>query len=299
MWTLDLEKRRRYVHGMGRLAVWYVRVLLERGEVAVDDLPLALCKRVDLYRLTDLWSGTNDRDDGLADPEWMSRAREIAGWIGSTPMDGIGELEQRVLAALEPSMEARMRKDVGPPPVRPFECWSYELGWPGLADGSGVLGKVTNPVHVEAILRKAVGLSPRPSPDGVLHFVNALVPQSPFDDMARLRATLQALIAEVRSRHGQVRELWCNTWLNDHVHFRALFPERWFRNGRVAPPGNYRNWWGQFARRDGDFNEAAAQRFRQSGGTFPYRALQCHASLREIEAHLEREAGVGAEAGSR
>ena len=286
MWTLDLEKRRRYVHGMTRLGVWYARGLLERGEVRPEALPVALCKRVDLYRLTDLWNGANDTDDGLADPKWMARANEIARWMRDTPIDQVGALEDRVLASLEPSIEARLPKDVGPPPLRPFACWTYELGWPGLADGRGIWGKLANPIHVEAALRKAVGLRPRPSPDGVLHFMNVVVPRSPFDNLPELAATLLALIADLQSHHPQVRELWCNTWLNDHVHFQALFLPQWFRNARVAPPGNYRNWWGQFALRDGDFNEAAAQRFRQSGGAFRYRALLCHASLKDITAHL-------------
>ncbi|MGI4827290.1 MAG: hypothetical protein ACRYFU_03730 [Janthinobacterium lividum] len=276
---------------MTRLAVWYVRILLERGDVRPDDLPIALCKRVDLYRLTNFWNGTLDTNDGLTDPEWRPLATEIAAWIRSTPMCEVDRLEQHVLAFLEPSIEERLPKDVGPPPVRPFECWTYELGWPGLADGAGLWGKLSNPVHLESIMRKGLGLRPRPSRDGVLHIMNVVVPRSPFDEMPRLAATLQALIAELRSHHPQVRKLWCNTWLNDHARFRVLFPQRWFDNARVAPHGNYRNWWGQFARRDGDFNEAAAQRFRKSGGTFPYRALQCHASLSEIEAHLERSFG--------
>ena len=293
MWTLESETRRRYVRGMTRLAVWYVRTLLERGEIRPDDLPVALCKRVDLYRLTDIWSGANDTDDGLADPEWMAVVHQIAGRIRSAPMSEVEELERQVLLLLEPSLEARLPKDVGPPPVRPFECWTYDLGWPGLADGPGLWGKLSNPAHLQAILRGAAGLRPQPSRDGVLHIMNVVVPRSPFDDMPRLAATLQAAIADLRSRHPQVRELWCNTWLNDHAQFRPLFPERWFANAQVAPPGNYRNWWGQFARRDGDFNESAAQRFRNSGGSFRYRALHCHAPLNEIETHLnERFAGA-------
>lgn len=291
MWTLDATKRRRYVHGMTRLGVWYVRNLLERGEIRPDQLSWALCKRVDLYRLTDVWKETQNTDDGLADAEWMALVTQIAGWVRSTPWDQVETLEERVLALLEPSLEARLPKDVGPPPVRPFACWTYELGWPGLADRPGLWGRLSNPVHVKALLRGAIGLRPGSSPDAVLHIMNVLTPESPLNDLPRLAATLQALIAELQAMHSTVQQLWCNTWLNDHVKFQRLFPESWLQSAKISPPGNYRNWWGQFARRDGDFNEAAARQFRDSNGTFHYRALQCHASVRDVQKHLESSFG--------
>ncbi len=287
MWTLDIEARRRYVHGMVRLGVWYTRLLLERGEVRSEDLLLALSKRVDLYRFTDLWNGVNEAEDGLADPAWMDHATQIARWIRDTPMTATDRLEEKVLAFLAPTLEGRVPKDVGPPPARPFGCWTFDLGWPGLADGPGFLGKLSNRTHVAAMVRKAVGLSPSPSRNGVLHIMNVLVPRSPFDDLRALAASLQALIAYLRDEQPQVRELWCNTWLNEHPKFHEIFPEVWFGNATVAPPGNHRNWWGQFARRDGDFNATLAQQFRASGGVFPFRALLCHAGLETIDAHLK------------
>ena len=289
MWTLDPEKRRRFVNGMARLSVWYVRRLLDTGEIRPEKIVWALCKRVDLYRMTDLWDGVNEKDGGLADPEWVALATEIGAWIASTPMGDVTDLEGRVLTFLGPSLEERLPKDVGRPPVRPFECWTYELGWAGLGDGTGLWGRLSNPVHLRATLRKSVGLSPRPSRDAVLHFMNVVVPRSPFDDTSRLAATLHALIAELRSQHPHVRELWCNTWLNDSERFRELFPKEWSESAAVAPFGNHRNWWGQFAKRDGDFSEKAAQQFRDAGGRFRYRALRCHAGLSDIEAHLVRK----------
>ena len=239
MWTLDQEIRRRYVHGMTRLGVWYVRLLLERGEIRSEELPLVLSKRVDLYRFTDLWNGTNESADGTADGEWIELATQISVWVRETPIEDTDRLEQRVLSYLEPT-----------------------------------------------ILRRRVGMPQRPSRDGVLHVMNVMAPGSLFEDMPRLAQSLQGLIAHLRLEHAQVQELWCNTWLNEHPRFHKLFPDVWFRNATVAALGNYRNWWGQFARRDGDFNATAAQQFRASGGVFPFRALQCHASLDEIESHL-------------
>ncbi len=278
---------------MTRLGVWYVRVLLERGEIRREDVAIALSRRVDLYRLTDFWNGTNDSNDGVADAEWMKHAARIATWVCETPIDQTSSLEEQALALLEPTLERRLPKDVGPAPVRPFECWTYELGWAGLADGPGLLGKFSNRSHMEAILRRGVGLPQKASRDCVLHIMNVMVPRSLFEDMPRLAESLRTLIRNVRVEQPQVRELWCNTWLNDHPKFQELFPEAWFRNGVVASPGNYRNWWGQFARRDGDFNEITAQQFRASGGVFPFRALRCHAGLETVEMHLSSTSRQG------
>ena len=271
---------------MTRLGVWYVHTLLARGEIRDEDLSMALCRRVDLYRLTDFWKGAHDSSDGIADMEWMQHVAQIAAWVRETPIEDTSHLEEQALAFLEPTLEKRLPKDVGLPPVRPFDCWTYELGWAGLADGPGVLGKLSNRSHLTAILRRGVGLPQLPSRDCVLHIMNVMVPQSPFEDMGRLARSLWALLEDVRVKHPQVREIWCNTWLNDHPKFHELLPEVWFRNGSVAPPGNRRNWWGQFSRRDGDFNERTAQQFRASGGVFPFRALRCHARLDCIDRHL-------------
>ncbi len=291
MWTLDGETRRRYVRGMTQLSVWYVRVLLERGEIRGEDVARALCTRVDLYRMTDFWDGRSGSSDGVSDPGWMRMVEEMAGWVRSAPSGGTGELERRVLGYLEPTLEARLPKDVGPPPVRAFGCWTYDVGWAGLGDRPGVLGKIGNWAHLAAVARKGLRLPARAPENAVLHIMNVMVPRSPFDDLPRLGLTLRRLIGEIRAKHPEVRELWCNTWLNEHPKFHELFPEVWFRQGRVSPPGNFRNWWGQFARRDGDFNEELAERFRQSGGVFPFRALLCHAGLEAIDGHLAEKFG--------
>ena len=205
MWTPDIETRRRYVHGLVRLGVWSPRLLLERGEIPSDELPVALSKRVDLYRFTDLWNGVHEAEDGLADTAWMIHATTIARWVRDAPMTATDRLEAQVLAHLAPTLEARLPKDVGSPPLRPFGCWTFDLGWPGLADGPGLLGKLSNCAHVAAIVRKAVGLSPAPSRDGVLHIMNVMVPRSPFDDLPALAASLRALIAHLRTAQPQVR----------------------------------------------------------------------------------------------
>src|SRR5579875_3618587 len=107
---------------MVRLSVWYVRLLLERGEIARGEVGKALCERVNLYRLTDFWDGARDGDNGEGNPEWMALVGQMAGWVCETPMGETARLEEQVVDLLGPALESRIPKDVGPPPERPFAC---------------------------------------------------------------------------------------------------------------------------------------------------------------------------------
>lgn len=289
MWTLDPDIRRRYVRETVKLGVWYVHRLIETGAVASEQAADALTRRVDIYRLTPLWDGTHDTASGYKDPAWNRMARDLAALVtGGGP---VAEIEERALAYLAPHLEARVARDVGPPPVRPFGCFTYELGWAGIGDRQGLLGKLTNVVHLGAWLRKKAGMGQGTNRDVALHVMNVKAPRSPFEDMDELAGDLRRLMAEARERHPGVEELWCNTWLNNHGKFLALFPAVWRENAIEQPKGNFRNWWGQFATRTGDFNFELAERFRTSGGEFPFKAYTCHAPMVEIEQHLTANFG--------
>jgi hypothetical protein len=284
--TPDLDTRKRLVSGMVRLSLWYVRLLLAQGKITARDLPRALSCRVNLYRLTVLWDGVRDPALGYADPEWTRLRGELARLILATPAEDTSELETQGLSLLWPALEGRLPQDVGPPRQRPFGCWSYELAWEGMGDGPGWLGKLSNPTHVAQKLRKTLGLPPGPSRGAVLHLENAYAPSSPFARSPELIRSLRGLLAECRRLHPSVRTLWADTWLNSHPAFLALFPDSWRRSGAPCPPGNNFNWWGQFVTRTGDFDAAAAARFRASGGQFHYPALLCHAPLASVDEHL-------------
>lgn len=284
--TPSLEMRKRLVTEMVRLSLWYVRQLLGRGEIAGSGIVDALTCRVNLYRLTTLWDGRNDPARGHVDPEWERRAEELARLVRGSPAGDTTALEERGLALLWPLLEPRLPQDVGLPTPRPFGCWRYDLAWAGIGDRPGLLGKLRNRTHVEQRLRKLLHRRPAPSPDVSLHFENVHTPRSPFEDLSALALSLRALIVDCRATYPAARTLWCDSWLNNHIGFYRLFPESWKRSGRVQPPGNHYNWWGQFITQTGDFHQAAAARFRASGGRFLYPSLLCHGSLDEIDAYL-------------
>jgi hypothetical protein len=289
--TPDLATRERLVTEMIRLSLWYVRQLLDRGEIPVRDLPRTLTCRVNLYRLTVLWDGVRDPAYGHEDPAWDRLSEELARLLLASPAEDTAALEEQGLALLWPLAEKRLPLDVGPPRQQPFGCWSYARAWEGIGDRPGRLGRLVNPGHVALKLRKALGLPPAPSRKATLHFENAFVPASPFARKTELVRSLRDLLAECRSLDPPVRTLWCDSWLNSHPAFLALFPASWQRSGLPRPPGNAYNWWGQLVTREGGFNASVAARFRASGGTFPYPALLCHAPVEEIDRHLARTAG--------
>ena len=280
---------------MIRLSLWYLRRLLAQRVLAPPDLARALTTRVNLYGLTTLWNGVQSPALGHADPAWAPFASELSRCILAARADDTSRLEEEGLSVLWPVVEGRLPLDVGPPCRQPFGCWVYEPAWDGLGTGPGLLGKLRSPFYVAQKLRRSLGLRPAPCRGAVLHFENAFVPDSPFTRAPALQRSLRALIAACRRDHPSARTLWCNTWLNSHPAFLALFPASWRRSGVPSEPAGDYSWWGQFVTRTVDFNERAAERFRASGGQFPYPALLCHASIDEVDAHL---AGMGAPEGA-
>jgi hypothetical protein len=129
-------------------------------------------------------------------------------------------------------------------------------------------------------------MRPSLSKDVLLHFQNVLRPLSPFDNFYELASSLLRLLGDCQRDYPSVRELWFESWLNSVPLFVSLFPASWLEDSRNPPPTNYLSLWGQFMAKTGGFNDAVAQRFRESDGCFPYRSLRCHAPIKAVEDHL-------------
>jgi hypothetical protein len=285
-----------YSEGMIRLGVWYVRWLLAHRRISERHLPDALTRRVNIYRLTSLWDGIRDPASGFRDPDWDRLVDRLASLELRFSFEHVSELEEHSVALLRPWLGDTTEQLEGPL----FGCWAYEVVGESITDGPGVLGRLTNHRKIAQRLQQLAGLA-TPERHVALHFFNAFTPQSPFDNVRSVASALRALIRDCRQRHPTVQTLWCQTWLNSHPAFLALFPGTWFASavGRTIDdvnrrscgraPLNTRNWWGQFMKSDGTFHERRAQRFRESGGEFPYLNRLCHAGIDEIDnflAHL-------------
>jgi hypothetical protein len=278
---------------MIRLGVWYVRWILESGRIRESQLQDALTRRVNLYRLTSLWDGIRDPASGFRDPEWDHLVGHLAALVRQFPFARVSELEELALARLRPFLggmpERRERS--------PFGCWTYEVVGESITDGPGLLGRLTNRRKIAERLRRLAGLAIREH-HAALHFFNASAPLSPFDDVRTLAGSLLGLIGNCRSRFPAVKTLWCQSWLNSNPTFLALFPRSWLDSAAVRTteevdrrslgraPLNTGNWWGQFMKSDGGFHHQRAQRFRESGGQFPYCNRLCHAGIDEIDDFL-------------
>jgi hypothetical protein len=276
----DVAIRTRFVKEMTKLNLWYVRQLLAREEITTKDVPLALTRRVNIYRMTTFWDGTHDPAFGYNDPSWHRLAERLAKLVCETPADDTSALEEKGLALLWPLLKQRIPLDVRPVPPQPFGCWRYAPAWCCISDQAGRWRKFFNVTYIAQRLRLV------PYLDAELHFNNAMKPQSPFDHLPSLASSLQTLVADCRRQYAAVRRLWMYSWLNSVSTFRMLFPATWAQSGIRRPPSNYQSWWGQFVNKTGGFNDKIAAQFRASGGEFPYPSLLCHARIEEIEAHL-------------
>ncbi|HJZ74870.1 MAG TPA: hypothetical protein VKE51_24200 [Vicinamibacterales bacterium] len=285
--------KRDYCEGMIRLGVWYVRWLLTRRQISKRRVPDALTRRVNIYRLTSLWDGVHDPAYGSPDRKWDDLAECLASLVCQSSLEQTAELEERAVALIQPLFGVAPE----PPPRPAFGCWGYEVVGQSITDGPGLFGRLTNRRKIARHLVRLAGL-PMPERHITLHFFNACAPRSPFDNVGSVAIALQALIRDCRERHPTVQTLWCQSWLNRHPAFLALFPETWRNSAALRTTEdtdrrsfgraclNTHNWWGQFMRCDGGFHEVRAQRFRSSGGVFPYANCLCHAGIDEIDAFL-------------
>jgi hypothetical protein len=289
----EARLRREYSEGIIKLGVWYVRWLLASGQISERHVLDALTRRVNIYRLTLLWDGTRDPACGFRDPEWERLAEALASLTRHLPFERVFELEELAVTLLRPSLRVMPEQPEGPT----FGCWTYEVVGESITDGPGLLGRLTNRRKISQRLHQLVGLATAER-HAALHFFNACRPQSPFGNIRSLACTLRGVIRDCRHWHPAVQTLWCQSWLNSHPAFLALFPGNWRDSATVRTTEdvnrrslgqaclNTHNWWGQFMRSDGGFHETRAQRFRESGGQFPYRNLLCHAGIDEIDNFL-------------
>lgn len=284
--------RKQFASDMTRLGLWYVHHLLSTGRITRTQLPDALTRRVNIYRLTTLWDGEHDPASGHHDSRWLELAEQLAEWLHDAELE---VAEQRALGLLDPLLatEQRHRTD------RTFGCWWYRAVGEGIADRPGVVGRVTN---ARKLWHKARGLLGAPAPlrHAELHLFNACTPRSPLKAPHELLRSLVDLVADCQSRHPTVQRMWCSSWLNDRDAFVDLFPNSWrasasprsFEDVDRSTIGRARlntyNWWGQFERSDGSFNERLAARFRASGGVLPFANRLCSIAVSELREHIDK-----------
>ena len=121
--------RVRYVTEFTKLSLWYVHKVMREGETGFEGI---VNGRVNIYRNTSLYDGKNHPAHGEVGPEWgevLGRLKAIHDRCREDPAG----FEAEGLALLWPTIEARFRpaqQTGGPPPDRPYECWTYDTNRP-------------------------------------------------------------------------------------------------------------------------------------------------------------------------
>jgi len=242
---------REYLLGFTPLSLWYARTVSRR-----EGRPIS---RV-IARQTNLYRNSVFDDCGIApaesyeDPRWANvliRIEEIHSRFPGTEESPSFERVARecLWPYLEPAIGEsanRIRKVIA---RSPFECWRYDI--------HGSIVKI----HIANAYRQDSPLGTR------------------FPDFQR---SLLEMLGEVRSRHPEVSEVHCGSWMNSIQRFSDMFPPVWLEKGRIIQeisPGLGQ--WGQFMDRRGSFHEVNGHRFRESGN-MPFPCIECSAGLADI-----------------
>ncbi|MEN6452622.1 MAG: hypothetical protein ABFD10_00070 [Prolixibacteraceae bacterium] len=121
-----------------------------------------------------------------------------------------------------------------------------------------------------------------------VHFINADMPKSPFEDMEKFAGYLLIAIENACSKFPAIQQVECGTWMNDVAHFLRLWPESYqnSRYDREDTGGFGPGWWGQYLTAAGGFNEKTAAFLRTTGKHLhPLSIGRC--PIEDILAHLK------------
>lgn len=117
-----------------------------------------------------------------------------------------------------------------------------------------------------------------------LHFVNKVMPESPFAKLEDRARELLQLLRYCSEQDKHLSHLKFGSWLNDYPPFRRLFPASW-RDSGEKKKYNSLAWWGQFMDHRGGFHAHNANRFRETGD-FPYQCTFHQCDIKDLELHL-------------
>lgn len=264
---LTREKRIEFVLNIVPLSLWYAQ---HRTDGSDDPAVFhrILTAQTPIYRLTELWDGRHHPASGTwRDERWETIVRELYNLLRTRP----AALEAAGTELLAPLVLARIDTDLRAWPWTPCGYCPYPLPTANVF-GVFVWEKVKSASSAEEFISFHVG--------------NAKVPYSPFEDMQQLRSELAALVADVMSRHPEVKNIGCNSWLNSFPRFLSLFPPEWPQRENVPENVSYGyNWWGQFVSRTGGFHFRNAELLRTTGD-FPFPACDGCCTLAALHRHL-------------
>lgn len=272
---LTKAARIEFVSNVSRLGLWYATRPASR-DITVEDFCRKVTAETPIYRLTELWDGVHHPAASSAnwqDLVWQQILVKLWNLWQSSP----STFEAEGYKLLESSLLARVDQDIERWPWLPCGYCACKL------PDSSVFGAFAFELADDPAYKKRIAF----------HIANNTMPQSPFDDMPRLRQELADLVNYVLKEYPEIKWIGCNSWLNSLSRFQILFPPEW-----VSPPAKPAsvsygyNWWGQFVSRTGGFNFRNAELMRKNGA-FPFPAITGRCALESLRDHLTASGGCG------
>jgi len=246
------EVQLNYIKGTVPLMLWYMRKVMVGQGVPFS---LALSDYVDIYRKTSLFNLHDPSKTESLRPKWLDMVAclEEIFTRNLSEQKHPYELEQQSLELLWPFLAERI--DMGLPLVEFMEETSF-----------GCFFYIFEDSAID------------------LHFVNKVLPESPFRNSADRVGELHRLVEHCQRVRPDLSRIKFGSWLNDYTPFSNLFPSTWQDTGE-GKKFNSIGWWGQFVRHDGGFHSSNGEKFRATG-EFPYQFSFHQWELGELKEHL-------------
>lgn len=250
------EAREDYVKGMLRLGAVYVY----NNACAGKSIPQLLDSETHIYRLTDMWDGTNNKD-----PSWSSLVNQVCEHFDSSYNDPL-LFEDTFYELLWPHAEPAITRDISKWPWIPEGYSTYQIP-DAQVFGCFAWEEETRP--------EAVGF----------HIANACMPESPFYDMKSRAGELLIMAGDIHAKLPETKIICCKSWLNSFPPFLELFPGGWVHKEQTTATGSGCDWWGQFMKRDGSFHEKNGGFYRETK-RFPFNSLEGSCNIKILISHL-------------
>jgi len=252
---------------LAELQVYHLFDRLRAGEVPAECNPAPPPGRTVFEFATAAWTTFysyyfRDADAGdHREPAWLAFTERLRNvFDGGSNLDAAVERGCRLLEPHVAERDARMRDTFGA--VSPFGCFRYDY-----SDESRYVA---------------------------MHFANAYEPQSPFDHMDRLVASLADIIEDIAANGYTVDRIGCDSWLDNVPAFQSCFPPSFAASMVPTNPDtkNGYGWWGQFIDRTGSLHEGRARQLKRTR-RFRYPRMHAECPYTDFVEHVNR-ANAGA-----
>jgi hypothetical protein len=263
------ETRLNFVSEISKLSLWYAF----NNSADYNSMIKILNEQTVIYRLTPFWDGKTALTNTIFDDknsQWYKVTNSLCE-IYESAKGNVTEFEKQGWQLLKPIIKERIIHDITSWPWIPSGYVPYKLPLDCLF---GIFAyELTTSGNSSTI---------------PFHIANACMPQSPFKNMDIRAKELLAMIKKIKQTMPNIKNIQCNSWLNNFPPFLKLFPSEYQQpiQTNIKPSYGY-NWWGQFISRDGSFHSPNGKILRETN-KFPFIPRGGKCTLNNLRTHLEK-----------